>query len=250
MVDLKIYVKKFLDSYTIGASSNSINEIRSGKIIENIHDYAQDYLVSEGVPDSYIVRDRRCEGYFKRKEQDILVTKSTHSICEDPEISINVRSQMSSIQKNFDTLFERLVAESVNLHEKYEDLTCGYLYLIPTVGLDSTALKEGKLITKERYNLEKYIDCFLKIAARKSSTDDKYKYEAMGLIIVDVKDDGSFLIVDDLEYIFSIGRVSREFFLEYRNNFDDLNPFNTMNKLLDVYDSRKGIRNITCKINK
>jgi len=244
MVKLELYVKRFLDSYSIGASSNSTNAIRSGKIINNIHDYARDFLISEGVPDSYIVMDRKCEGYFKPKEQDVLVTKSNYKICIHPEISINVRSQMSSIQKNFDTLFERLVAESVNLHEKYEDLPCGYLYLIPTVGLDSNALKLGNLITKERYNLEKYIDCFSKLAARKSLTDDKYKYEAIGLIIVDVGDDGSFFIVDDLEYIFSIGRVSREFFLAHRNNFNDLNPFNTMSKLLEVYDLRKGIRNI------
>ncbi|HRV03260.1 MAG TPA: hypothetical protein P5539_16305 [Mesotoga sp.] len=248
MVDLKIYVKKFLDSYFTGASSNSINSIRSGKIINRIHDYAQDFLVSVGVPDSYIVRDRKCEGYFKQKEQDILVTKSVDNVCKDPEISINVRSQMSSIQKNFDTLFERLVAESVNLHERYEDLTCGYLYLIPTVGLDSAALKKGKVIPKERYNLEKYIDCFLKIAARKSSTDDKYKYEAMGLIIVDIRDDGSFSIVSDLEYVYSLGRVSHEFFLEYRNKFADLNPFQTMNTILNVYDSRKGIGNIVRRI--
>ncbi len=244
VVNLYDYVTRFLDSYTEGASKNSTNAIRTGTIINNIHDYAQDYLVSVGVQDSYIVRDRKCEGFFKPKEQDILVTKSIHRICKNPEISINVRSQMSSIQKNFDTLFERLVAESVNLHEKYEDLPCGYLYLIPTVGLDSNALKQGKIITKERFNLEKYINCFLKLAARKSSTDDKYKYEAMGLIIVDVKEDGSFSIVDDLEYIFSIGRVSWDFFLEYRDNFNDLNPFNTMNTLLNVYDSRRGIRNI------
>lgn len=35
-------------------------------------------------------------------------------------LSVNVRSQLSSIAKNFDTLYERTFAEAINLHLRCE----------------------------------------------------------------------------------------------------------------------------------
>lgn len=77
-------------------------------------------------------------GLLKQKDQDICITpkhlKKSPEILQDgllwgtkdlygqnfteQTLTINVRSQISSIQKNFDTLFERTYAEAQNLHER------------------------------------------------------------------------------------------------------------------------------------
>ncbi len=247
-VDLKNYVEQFLEDYIKSTSKGSINNaIRSQKIVDHIHQYVVDYLKSRNIKSSYIQKDRECQGFFKVKEQDILVTKLDEKICTKPEISINVRSQMSSIQKNFDTLYERLIAESVNLHKQYKYLPCGYIYLIPTLGLDSSSLKEGKFKPKESYNLEKYISSFYKITGRKFETSDDFKYESIGLIIIDIGPNNSFEIVNDLEYLNKIGRISDQFARDFNSKFMRLDPFKTIDTLLDIYGQRKNINEIIQK---
>ncbi|MGC8545776.1 hypothetical protein [Athalassotoga sp.] len=246
--DLKNYVEQFLEDYIKGTSKGSINNaIRSQKIIDHIHQYAVDYLKSKNVKNSYIKRNRKCQGFFKVKEQDILITKSDKKICTEPEISINVRSQMSSIQKNFDTLYERLIAESVNLHKQYKYLPCGYIYLIPTLGLDSSALKKGKFKPNESYDLEKYISSFYKITGRKSVKGDDFKYESIGLIIIDIRPNNSFEIINDLKYLNEIGRISDQFVRDFNSKFMRLDPFKTIDTLLEIYGQRNDINEIIQK---
>ena len=44
-------------------------------------------------------------------------------------LSINVRSQMSSVAKNFDTIFERTFAEAYNLHNRLNKMVLGEVFL-------------------------------------------------------------------------------------------------------------------------
>jgi len=46
-------------------------------------------------------------------------------------ISINVRSQFSSLAKNFDTLYERTIAEAQNLHVRCSKMCLGEVYMMP-----------------------------------------------------------------------------------------------------------------------
>ncbi|AKI97991.1 hypothetical protein [Kosmotoga pacifica] len=244
IIDINDYLRRFVNAYLSGAEKNSINAIRSGKIINNIHNYVIDYLKYKKVREEYITPEKKCKGYFKTKKQDILVTKSQSKICFEPELSINVRSQMSSIQKNYDTLYERLIAEAVNLHEEYPNLVCGYLYLLPTIGLDSKDLSKGIINPREQYNLEQYIESFLIISGRHSKEDAIYKYEAFGLILIDLDSNGNFKLVTDLDYLVAIKRISKKFADEFRVRFNELSPLLFMERLIKEYDHRKGLRNI------
>lgn len=71
---------------------------------------------------------------------------------------INVRSQMSSLAKNSDTLFERTFAEAQNLHMRYKDIVLGEVYLIPTHEYDDTLVAQNRVGFKtNQTNIEKYI---------------------------------------------------------------------------------------------
>lgn len=56
-------------------------------------------------------------------------------------IVIGVRSQMSSIAKNIDTLLERTFAETLNLRLRLTTLTMGEVYLLPVYEYDDTAMR-------------------------------------------------------------------------------------------------------------
>ena len=99
-------------------------------------------------------------------------------------LTVNVRSQLSSIDKNFDTLYERTFAESLNLHLRNPKMVLGEVYLIPVKEYDETEKKKG-IISFNAINIEKYIKAFQAINSRINSTDKKYKYERCCLLIVD-----------------------------------------------------------------
>ena len=99
-------------------------------------------------------------------------------------LSVNVRSQLSSIGKNFDTLYERTFAESLNLHLRCPNMVLGEVYLIPTREYDDDASKQGNLVFNS-IDVAKYIEAFQAINNRANHNDEKYKYERCCLLIVD-----------------------------------------------------------------
>lgn len=133
----------------------------------------------------------KLEGILKKKDQDVsIVPKSVvvkdNKINGDVEkiISVNVRSQLSSLSKNFDTLYERTFAESLNLHMRYPSQCLGEVYFIPTHEYDDKAMRENQVAFKKLTNIEKYIEMFQQINSRKSVTSDAHKYERVCLLIV------------------------------------------------------------------
>lgn len=144
-------------------------------------------------------------GYLKSKKQDISLIPRNITIA--PEIinyptclidfediyglaftentlSINVRSQLSSLAKNLDTLYERTFAESLNLHLRCPNMVLGEVYLLPIKEYDTEAAKRG-LVQFKTVNIEKYINAFQAINNRTDSNDDYYKYERCALLLVD-----------------------------------------------------------------
>lgn len=124
--------------------------IRSKKLINLLHEYVIEELKRRVEP-SWIGTDKKVYGFPKTKEQDIIVQppQNGRNVSVGPIMAINVRSQLSSIEKNYDTLFERIFAEALNLHNRFPYMVLGYLYLLPMVGYNPDAAKETKRINDE-----------------------------------------------------------------------------------------------------
>lgn len=204
--------------------------IRSKKLIEMLHEFAVKEL-GKRITSQWIYKDKPLYGYPKTKTQDILIQSphdSRKNLSVGPLMCINVRSQLSSINKNYDTLFERLFAEALNLHNRFPYLVLGYIYLLPKTGYDNKAAKNNRVGFTERYNMEKYISSFLSIADRKGPEDILWKYERLCLLIVDFEKTPPS-VMDNLQTFMNQGLIGKKFAsffsfktLSMRNFFDDL----------------------------
>jgi len=185
--------------------------IRSKRLINLLHEYVIEELKKRVEP-SWVVTDKKVYGFPKTKEQDIIIQppQNGRNVSVGPILAVNVRSQLSSIEKNYDTLFERIFAEALNLHNRFPYMVLGYLYLLPKVGYNPDAAKENRVELSERYNLEKYILSFLSIASRTSPNDVPWKYERVCLLIVDFEKSPPE-VMDDMRIFVNEGLVSEKF---------------------------------------
>lgn len=188
--------------------------IRSQKLICYIHEFVKKELINNGINPSKIYPplnqnypEIQLVGHLKQKKQDLCIIPNIKSakptiITSGPlvgsedklgipllkrTISINIRSQLSSLQKNFDTLYERTFAEALNLHLRAPQICLGEIYLIPTHEYDDTAMKENKIKFKAASNLSQYIRSFQAINSRWHAARDHYKYERIFLAIADFR---------------------------------------------------------------
>jgi hypothetical protein len=179
--------------------------IRSQRLINHIHEAVKSELVASLITPTTILPplgvskgEVTLSGFLKNKKQDIVVIPSTlQSVPEtiisgynkgntdnfgrlktERILSVNVRSQMSSLAKNVDTLFERTFAEPLNLHLRCPEMCLGEIYLIPTHEYNpkQTPVK-----------IEKYLNAFNAISERIRTNTDHYKYEKICLLIVDFR---------------------------------------------------------------
>lgn len=222
-----IIFKAALDkSIKIAGARGKESLIRSQEPIKIFHEVIKQELVKNGVKPELIIPilgqsygEIPLYGYFKDKAQDICVMPNTniaavpqkltsgllhgridpngHSLTESI-ISINVRSQMSSIAKNVDTMFERIFAEPLNLHMRCSKLVMGEFYIIPTTGYDfeqvklnkpkfcsKIVVKRGKKAKTTAEVIEEYILAFQSVNKRNAKKQEHYKYEKVCLLIVD-----------------------------------------------------------------
>ena len=188
--------------------------IRSSQPILNLHEAVKTQLINNGVNSSLIyppLGTRRPEiklaGALKQKNQDICILpnninlenevlltgllegvidpygiKSTNRI-----LTINVRSQISSIQKNFDTLYERIIFEAQNLHERCPEIVLGEMYMIAVPEYDDREFKNNtiKFRNVSPALVKKYIKSFKAISGRRKTDKNFFQYEASCLLIVD-----------------------------------------------------------------
>jgi hypothetical protein len=246
------------------------NLIRSQKPIKLLHDVVKSELIRNGVKRGVIIPalgksngELSLSGFFKKKDQDICVTsklfKTTSEFLNfegilmgqkdkfgyaytEHTLSINVRSQLSSSAKNFDTLYERTFAEALNLHLRCPKMVLGEFYMIAVNEYDSASANRKKVKFKNirsiQKHIEKYILSFSAINNRKSSTIDHYKYERVCLLIVDfsksipkIYDNDDSLIADGL--LTENTKVSMEK-LNFKSFIEDL---------LEIYNERFGTKN-------
>ena len=145
-------------------------------------------------------------GYLKTKNQDvsvvpknILVNSETltfptylngfvdrfGSSFTESVLSVNVRSQLSSVAKNFDTLYERTFAEALNFHLRFPRMVLGEVYMIVLKEYNSSSASNHQVTFNNSEYIEKYILAFQALNDRINIEDPLYKYERIALLIVD-----------------------------------------------------------------
>jgi hypothetical protein len=187
--------------------------IRSSKPINNIHEAVKSELIRSGIspirihpPLESTSPELKLAGFIKQKHQDVCVSPNgfvpereilTEGILREETdfygkeytertISINVRSQMSSLAKNFDTLYERTIAEAQNLHVRCPRMVLGEVYMIPVKEYDSESMKKNEVRFIDKIgSVEKYIKSFQAINGRQDYSREDYKYERVCLLLVD-----------------------------------------------------------------
>ena len=201
------------DSIKEGGEEAKQAMIRSSRPILNLHEAVKSELIKEGVakdfifpPLNYRTPELKLAGSRKQKNQDVCIVPSHKKAKEilkegllqdivdefgekftERTISINVRSQISSIQKNFDTLYERTTSEAINLHDRCPKMCMGEVYMIAVPEYDDKAIRENKVVFKKisQALVLKYIKSFQAINDRKGVEKNFYKYEKVCLLIVD-----------------------------------------------------------------
>lgn len=245
--------------------------IRSQKLINYVHEFVKRDLIENGIDPKLIYPpvgqtkpELKLAGFLKQKDQDVCVipkgiSKKRRKIDWGPlafediydeyghdfteqTLIINIRSQLSSLAKNADTLFERNFAEAMNLHSVYEKAVLGEVYMIPVYEYDDKAMEQNKIEFKtKRTNIEKYISFFTALNNRRDVTKDEFKYERVALLIIDFSKDNPIIYTKTSE-LKAAGLVKDSFNLELEN----VSIVNFTKDLIDVYDSRFLKENI-CK---
>lgn len=242
--------------------------IRSSSLINLIHDAVKYEFIQLGLNANNIYPhfndvspELKIAGFLKQKDQDICVVPSNIQKVvtnidwgpmafqnkTDPfgfeystnTLVVNVRSQMSSIEKNSDTIFERTFAEAQNLHMRYPNIVLGEVFLIPTHEYDDGYVKNNRVgFSNRSTNIEKYLSFFNSINNREIGGGN-YTYERCALLIVDFNRPQPYLFKNNNE-LKQAGLIDRNFGIEY----ETLNFYGFAQGILDIYSSRYNIENL------
>ncbi len=171
--------------------------IRSSRLIQTVHEATKASLHAElarrSVPHSVhppLGRpspELNVTGFIKKKKQDVVVligrdeptpetivdgplegaTDALGKSASESSIVVGVRSQLSSVAKNFDTLMERAFAETLNLRLRFPMLVMGEVYLLPIYEYDDSRMTANAVAFKsDPVPLGKFIRTFAGISGR------------------------------------------------------------------------------------
>jgi hypothetical protein len=202
---------------TTGGTTGKNNLIRSQKPIKLLHEVVKSELVKNKV-NAELIRPKleqskgelSLSGFFKTKNQDICVVPNNIEPQNEilnfqgilygktdkyglnytqNSLSINVRSQLSSSAKNFDTLYERTFAEALNLHLRCPEMVLGEFYMIAVNEYNSNFANKNQVKYRDLKGIEKHIEKYLlsfgAVNNRNTTKGDHFKYERVCLLIVD-----------------------------------------------------------------
>jgi len=251
-----------------GGTTAKNNLIRSQQPIKLLHEVVKSELIRNGVNEQYInpplgesAGELKLAGFFKHKDQDICVIPNNvqkasetlhlegilygkkdifgHEFTEKT-LSINVRSQLSSSAKNFDTLYERTFAEALNLHLRCSQMVLGEFYMITVNEYDSNYANRKQIVYKQnssiKTHIHKYLLSFSAINGRNDISSNHYKYERVCLLIVDFS--------RDIPKIYNTNDELRADGLLSDNSIasiENLSFPNFISDLLQIYTDRFGI---------
>ncbi|WP_396632385.1 hypothetical protein [Maribacter sp. R86514] len=207
------------NAITTNGTTGKTSVIRSQGVINLLHEVVKSSLISIGI-DAALIHpplgqsngEKTLAGFLKFKKQDICVFPNNKPQLTEPLgfnglyatgvtepygelftehiLSINVRSQLSSIGNNIDTMYERTYAEPLNLHRRLPKMVLGEVYLLSVRELDSRQVALRNVAYKPhtasvgRY-IERYIKGFAALNMRNNQRDDDFKYERVALILAD-----------------------------------------------------------------
>lgn len=217
----------FEEAIKIAGDKGKTSLVTSSKHINLFHEVVKSELIRNGVNPTLIFpplnnskEELNLAGFIKAKKQDVSVVSNIHINKEVPELmsigmmngktdifgkiytehtlAINVRSQMSSITKNDDTIIERTFAETLNLHLRCPNMVLGELFVLPITGFNSDKVKlkqpvyEPIQTVKKNINskltsdaIEETINVFNDLNNRNLAIDEAYKYERVCLVLAD-----------------------------------------------------------------
>lgn len=268
ILDAVCEIKELIESAIMeGGVEGKNNLIRTQRPICILHDAAKSAFIKEGVNPRRVrpllgehAGEQKLAGFFKCKDQDICFMPNNvykHSEILDFDgilkgtrdefgkdltehiLSVNVRSQLSSIAKNFDTLYERTFAEALNLHLRCEKMVLGEFYMIPVFSYDDNAAKFNKVKFMPNKNvashIQKYIYSFSAVNNRRVDYGEEYKYERVCLLIVDFSKPTPVVYNTD-EQLKRDGILPRF----STASIEQLNFPSFARTLLDIYEQRYG----------
>lgn len=238
------------------------NIIRTSQPINQLHEQVKNDLLKFGINQNNIhpkinetTGEIAIQGFLKKKKQDIVLLPENiypkREVIESIEtidpfgydyseqiLSINVRSQLSSVAKNFDTIFERTFAEAFNLHLRLEKIVLGEMFLLPIREFDDSfsdknIVKYRELGNRVEKQLEKYIKYFSLINNRDITNGDFHKYERVCLLLVDFSNETPKLY-QTKEDLIKDNLVSENF----KADIESLNYDNFYKDLMKIYNSR------------
>lgn len=242
--------------------------VRSEQLIQKIHEVVKislnEKLKEEGFVDFSIhppigssSPEKDIWGLLKKKKQDVVVLfeKEQSEIVENGPLKgtedligrkatkssmvIGVRSQLSSVDKNFDTLMERAFAETTNLRLRHPYLVMGEVYMLIVKEYDEQAMKDDIIEFKDCFTkVEKFISIFNAMSGRNNHTNilDSYKYEKSALVLVDFSQEPA-KVYKSLEELKDDGVVSQAF----NEDYSLLAPQNFVKNLIKAYKERHNI---------
>lgn len=214
---LKIIKSAISDAIKYGGNTSKGNLIKTKKIINILHEVVKSEFLKNAVNPNFIKPELgfskgelKLAGILKKKDQDISLLPNNETVksevlltdgilknkndiygknYSEKVLTVNVRSQLSSFNNNFDTLYERTFAEALNLHKRCPNMVLGEFYMIAVNEFDKADAKKKKVSFTKNNNvdahIEKYLLAFDAINQRSSKTDEAYKYEKVCLLIVD-----------------------------------------------------------------
>lgn len=247
-----------------GGNAAKTAMIRSSKPILNIHEAVKHQLVANGVsirllfpPLDQRTPEIKLAGSLKQKNQDVCVKPNdiqpnievlTEGLLKGVSdvygeeftkriLTINVRSQISSIAKNFDTLYERTITEAQNLHDRCPEIILGEVYMIAVPEYNDKEFGNNKIVFKKLSPklVENYIKSFQAITGRNTTKKNFFQYEATCLLIVDFSKTPSKIYNSTAELV-ADGLLPATSTVKYEGL--EWNSF--AKKLTDIYNSRFG----------
>jgi len=238
------------------ANGNKAKEalIRSQRLINYIHEFIKKEFVNNKINPEKIfpplgssTPEIKIKGFLKAKNQDISITPDYQiirkKINDDPQIkrviTVNIRSQLSSLNKNIDTLYERTFAEALNLHLQYPKQCLGEVYLIPTHEYDDKAMLHNQVVFKNLSRIEDYIRMFQVINNRTNPNKDAYKYERICLLIADFRK-ATPKIYSNKEGLINDGLVPKG----TSSSLEGLTIEDFVKELLKIYSQRFNIKDL------
>jgi hypothetical protein len=150
--------------------------VRGQNFIKLLHAYCIEELKSRGLN----LKGMELKGEIKVltshkfKDVDVSIVHPTSG----PLLIIGVRSQMSSLSKNFLNYYEMEIGDVAAIHERYPLCVVGLLYLHPT-----TSILPGK--EKETFDFARAEKMFSLIAGRERASDSHTHYEEIAYLRVD-----------------------------------------------------------------